>query len=94
MNLVVAEARRTHSPTQTQRHWLRRGIDQPGGKLPLFDEFGQHIDPRTIRACIEQGWAQPWYRNPLKPEWMVCKLTASGRAVAIRGSTLALVYSN
>lgn len=92
MNLV-AEARRSHSPTPSQRQWLRRGIDQPGHKLPLFDEFGQHIDPRTVRACIEQGWAEPWYRNPLKPEWMVCKLTALGRSVAIRGSTLALVHS-
>ena len=92
MNLV-AEARRSHSPTPTQRQWLRRGIDQPGCKLPLFDEFGQHIDQRTVRACIEQGWAEPWYRNPLKPEWMVCKLTALGRAVAIRGSALKLVHS-
>ena len=92
MNLL-AEAKRSHSPTQTQRLWLRRGLDQPGGKLPLFDEFGQHIDPRTVRACVEQGWAEPWYRNPLKAEWMVCKLTALGRAVAIRGSTLELVHS-
>jgi hypothetical protein len=93
MNLVAAEARRSHLPTPNQRLWLRRGMDQPGGKLPLFDEFGQHIDPRTIRACIEQGWAEPWYRNPLKPEWMVCKLTALGRAVAIRGIRLELVHS-
>ena len=83
MNLVI-DTRRAHSPTPVQRLWLRRGLDQPGGKLPLFDEFGQHIDPRTVRACIEQGWAEPWYRNPLKPDWMACKLTARGRAVATR----------
>jgi hypothetical protein len=81
---VVAQAKR-HPPTAIQRVWLRRGLDQPGGKLPLFDEFGQHIDPRTVRACIEQGWAEPWYANPLKPDWQVCKLTASGRAMAMRG---------
>jgi hypothetical protein len=74
--------RKAHAPTPVQRQWLRRGLDQPGGKLPLFDRYGQHIDPRTIRACIEQGWAEPWYRNPLKPDWMVCKLTARGRLVA------------
>ena len=82
MNL--AGESKPHSPTPVQRLWLRRGLDQPGGKLPLFDTFGQHIDPRTIRACIEQGWAEPWYQNPLKPDWMVCKLTPLGRKVAAR----------
>jgi len=81
MNLVMLDTRR-HAPSALQRAWLRRGLDQPGGKLPLFDEYGQHIDPRTVRACVEQGWAKPWYPNPLKPDWMVCKLTARGRAVA------------
>ena len=80
---VVAPVKR-HSPSAVQQAWLQRGLDQPGGKLPLFDEFGQHIDPRTIQACIDQGWAEPWYANPLKPDWHVCKLTASGRAMAIR----------
>jgi hypothetical protein len=81
MNLVMLDTRR-HAPTAIQRAWLRRGLDQPGGKLPLFDEFGQHIDPRTVRACVEQGWAKPWYPNPLKPDWMVCKLTPLGRVAA------------
>jgi hypothetical protein len=84
MNLA-ADSRR-HAPTAVQRHWLRRGLDQPGGKLPLFDEFGQHVDPRTVKACVEQGWAKPWYPNPLKPDWLVCKLTALGRVVAGGGS--------
>jgi hypothetical protein len=78
---VAVEIKR-HSPTPNQRQWLRRGLDQPGGKLPLFDQLGQHIDPRTVQACIEQGWAEPWYANPLKPDWLVCKLTPLGRAVA------------
>ncbi|MBL4614689.1 MAG: hypothetical protein JKY27_07445 [Magnetovibrio sp.] len=69
-------------PTQAQRTWLRRGIDQPGGKLPLFDKEGQQICERTVRSCIEKGWAEPWFSNPLKPDWIVCKLTASGRDVA------------
>ena len=71
-------------PTAAQRAWLRRGLDEPGGKLPLFDGDGRQIDPRTIRTCIDQGWAEPWYANPLKPDWLVCKLTERGRALAGR----------
>ena len=67
-------------PSPVQRAWLKRGLDQPGGKLPLFDTQGQQIDPRTIQACIEQGWAEPWFANPIKPGWLVCKLTVAGRA--------------
>ena len=66
-------------PTAAQRAWLRSGLDQPGGKLPLFDERGQRVNERTIRSCIEQGWAEPWFDNPIKPDWMVCKLTDEGR---------------
>lgn len=69
-------------PSPAQRAWLRRGLGQPGGKLPLFDVQGQQIDPRTIEACLQQGWAEPWFSNPLKPDWLVCKLTEAGRAVA------------
>jgi hypothetical protein len=71
-------------PTATQRAWLKRGLDEPGGKLPLFDGDGQQVDPRTIRACIDQGWAEPWYYNPLKPDWLICKLTERGRTLAGR----------
>ena len=73
--IIVAATR----PTATQRGWLKRGIDQPGGKLPLFDRHGQRINERTIRTCLEQGWAEPWFANPLMPTWLVCKLTDSGR---------------
>jgi hypothetical protein len=69
-------------PSAIQRAWLSRGLTQPGGKLPLFDEHGQRMSPRTIRACIEQGWAEPWFANPTKPDWLVCKLTDQGRAIA------------
>ena len=77
---VTPEGKR--QPSAAQRAWLRRGLDQPGGKLPLFDANGKEVDHRTIRACIEQGWAEPWFDNPLKPDWLVCKLTEKGRAVA------------
>lgn len=69
------------APSQAQSTWLRRGLEQAGGKLPLFDEQGQQVCERTVRACIDKGWAQPWFSNPLKPDWIVCKLTDSGRNV-------------
>ena len=66
-------------PTRVQAIWLKRGLAQPGGKLPLFDEDGQRYSPRTVRSCLDQGWATPWIGNPLKPDWLVCKLTEAGR---------------
>ena len=72
-------------PTPMQRKWLRRGLDQAGGKLPLFDETGQKVSDRTVHACIEQGWAEPWFTNPLKPDWLVCKLTEEGRKILSSG---------
>ena len=73
---------KTVVPTNTQMRWLGRGLNQPGGKLPLFDEDGAKIRPRTIQSCVERGWAEPWFRNPLKPDWLVCRLTETGRALA------------
>ena len=72
-------------PSSVQITWLKRGLEQPGGKLPLFDGNGQRIDPRTIRSCIENGWAEPWFHNPIKPDWLVCKLTPAGRAMLAMG---------
>ncbi len=65
-------------PSAAQKAYLRRGLTQPGGKLPLFDRRGQKQSPATIRACIANGWAEPWFVNPLKPDWLVCRLTAQG----------------
>jgi hypothetical protein len=82
---VHGEASGSHAkPNPAQRRYLVRGLDQAGGKLPLFDEDGQHIHPALVRACIAHGWAEPWFGNPLKPDWLVCKLTEKGRrALAI-----------
>ncbi len=68
-------------PSPAQRRYLARGLKQAGGKLPLFDEHGQEYDVRTIQSCIRAGWAEPWFANPLKPDWLVCKLTEQGRTV-------------
>lgn len=69
-------------PTLHELLYLRRGLTQAGGKLPLFDLDGQGIDRAIVRRCISRGWAEPWFNNPLKPDWMVCKLTKTGRRLA------------
>ncbi len=87
--VMELEQRKSAKPTPTQHQWLRRGLDQPGGKLPLFDEYGRQVSERTVKSCIEKGWAEPWFANPLKPDWLVCRLTDSGReAVATYDETV------
>jgi hypothetical protein len=65
-------------PTEAQARYLARGLDEPGGKLPLFDRDGREIPRKTIEVCIAHGWAEPWIANPMKPDWLVCRLTAEG----------------
>lgn len=72
-------------PSAAQYRYLKRGLDQAGGKLPLFDLDGQRINEQTIRSCIKKGWATQWARNPIKPDWLVCKLTKAGRDAVRRG---------
>jgi hypothetical protein len=69
-------------PTMVETLYLRRGLSQAGGKLPLFDMDGQLVADDIVRHCLERGWAEPWFNNPLKPDWLVCKLTAAGRRLA------------
>jgi hypothetical protein len=69
-------------PSMIEVLYLRRGLTQAGGKLPLFDLDGQEIDAAVVRRCLDRGWAEPWFNNPLKPDWLVCKLTEAGRRVA------------
>ena len=66
-------------PTMAELFYLRRGLTQAGGKLPLFDLDGQSVDAAIVRRCLERGWAEPWFNNPLKPDWLVCKITEAGR---------------
>jgi hypothetical protein len=73
----AAEAR----PTEAQRRYLARGLSEPGGKLPLFDPDGRQVPRKTVEACIAHGWAEPWFHNPIKPDWLVCKLTPAGYRV-------------
>ncbi len=77
----INESAGHRTPSAAQRAWLSRGLDQPGGKLPLFDEDGQRVNLQMVQACLEHGWAEPWFANPLKPDWLICKLTDDGRAI-------------
>ena len=79
------ESTSSRIPTEGQRKWLERGLDQPGGKLPLFDSLGQKVSERTVISCVEKGWAEQWFKNPLKPDWAVCKLTDAGRKAVESG---------
>jgi hypothetical protein len=65
-------------PSGAQRRYLERGLDQPGGKLPLFDRDGREVPKKTVEACLVHGWAELWTRNPIKPDWLVCRLTPAG----------------
>jgi len=76
---IGSETAGTARLSPAQRTWLARGLDQPGGKLPLFDRDGKRVSPQMVRACLDAGWAAPWFANPLKPDWLVCKLTETGR---------------
>ena len=67
--------------SSAQRKWLERGLTQPGGKLPLFDEDGRKVNTAVVKKCVEMGWAEPWFSNPAKSDWLVCKLSSSGRAL-------------
>ena len=65
--------------SDAELEYLRPGLTQSGGKLPLFDVAGQRVNPKTMRACIQKGLCAPWFANPMKPDWLVCRLTEKGR---------------
>lgn len=77
--------KRGHKPNAIERAYLQRGLKQPGGKLPLFDLSGQRVPEKTIKSCLKKGLAEPWFANPLKPDWLVCRLTDAGRQVIETG---------
>lgn len=78
-NTAKKEQIKEPRPSEVQQRYLLRGLDEPGGKLPLFDLDGQRIKEQTIRSCITHGWCKVWFKNPTKPQWLVCKLTRAGR---------------
>lgn len=70
--------RSERAPSPAQRAYLMRGLTQPGGKLPLFDGEGREVASETVRVCLARGWAEPWFANPIKPDWIVARLTPAG----------------
>ena len=66
-------------PTPVQLEWLRRGLDRPGGNLPLYDTYGQRVSDRTMKSCVEHGWAAR--RDEAMRDWQLCQLTSAGREV-------------
>ena len=75
-------------PTEPQRRYLARGLTEPGGKLPLFDGDGRQVPRKTVEACVAHGWAESWCANPIKADWLVCKLTSAGyRALGVEPKT-------
>ena len=69
-------------PRKGELLYLCMGLNQPGHKLPLFDDSGQRIHSAIIQSCVDCGWAEPWFANPLAPDWLVCRLTQAGIAAA------------
>jgi len=76
---TTIKSRKSLRISKHERDYLRSGLNQPGGKLPLFDENGQKINATIIEACLNKGLAERWFANPMKPDWMVCRLTSEGR---------------
>jgi hypothetical protein len=74
----IAERLPLHAPSEAQLRYLRRGLEQAGGRLPLFDQTGREIPRRTIETCVAHGWAEPMGASPARPEWRVYRLTETG----------------
>jgi hypothetical protein len=72
-----AARRASNRPTPRQLEWLRRGLDRPGGSLPIFDQFGQRVSGRTVDSCVKRGWAET--RDEALRDWRLCQLTSAGR---------------
>ena len=75
-------------PTMAELLYLRRGLTQAGGKLPLFDLDGQEIDVAIVKKCLTTGWAQPLVQE--SAETRLAGLQAYGTRAAgrVRAVTL------
>ena len=68
------------------RNWLRGGLDREDGRLAIFDSFGEPVNKAVIKSAISEGLAEPWFSSPMRPQWMVCRLTPKGRTVLNRAA--------
>ena len=76
---IKTRASASKTLSKAESNYLKQGLKQPGGKLPLFDGRGQEISSTIINSCLKKGLAERWFANPLKPDWLVCRLTEKGR---------------
>ena len=70
-------------PTPSQRPLVATRARSGGRQAAAFRRVRPQVSERTVKSCIDKGWAEPWFANPLKPAWLVCKLTKAGRTAAI-----------
>ncbi|CAM3786070.1 hypothetical protein [Litorimonas haliclonae] len=82
---VLSEKRNNSALRREVLAWLQSGLEQKDGRLALFDGTGQRVSASIQRAAIAQGWAEGWFANPMRPDWMVCRLTPLGRQVLAEG---------
>lgn len=80
--------------TDEQKRWLQTGVDQPGGKLPLFDAKGSRVSADVIRSCVQAGLAEPWCVNPIQSETMICRLTEAGRKAIKQDAVIRVDFSS
>ncbi len=62
-----------------ERSYLLMGTDSPRGRLPLFDAHGQEVKQAVIKSCISKGYVERWFANPMRPQWVMFRLTDKGR---------------
>lgn len=72
-------------PSRTQLAWLRRGLRNASGQLPLLSG-GVWVRPATAEACVANGWVEECGRWAL-PQITDCelvryRLTPGGRMAA------------
>ena len=51
---TVVRGRARLKLSREEKDYLSYGLMQPGGKLPLFDDRGQEINPEVIQSCLKQ----------------------------------------
>ena len=82
-NRAGFSARETEMEMQS---WLQGGLDREDGRLAIFDMFGEPVNKAVIKSAIATGLAEPWFSSPMRPQWMVCRLTTKGRDAVSRSA--------
>lgn len=87
MTIDMHRAGMTARETELElKNWLQGGFDRTDGRLAIFDTFGEPVNKAVIKSAISSGLAEPWFSSPMRPQWMVCRLTPKGRAAVSRSA--------